>query len=70
MKNLKIYIEGMTCQHCVRRVSNALYSIGIESAEVEIGEANISFDESKIDINKIAKTLEEAGYKLKNWQYQ
>lgn len=70
MRNLKIYIEGMTCQHCVKRVSNALYSIGVENADVEIGEADISFDENKIDINKIAKALEDAGYKLKNWQYQ
>ncbi len=70
MRNLKIYIEGMTCQHCVKRVLNALYSLGVENADVEIGEADISFDENKIDIEKIAKALEDAGYKLKNWQYQ
>lgn len=70
MKKLKLYIEGMTCQHCVKRVSNALYSLGVENADVEIGEAVISFDENKIDTGKIAKALEEAGYKLKNWQDQ
>lgn len=68
MKKMRIFIDGMTCQHCVKRVTAALESIGIEEADVEIGEAVISFDESKIDIAKIADVLQQSGYKLKNWQ--
>lgn len=68
MKKVRIFIDGMTCQHCVKRVTAALESIGIEEADVEIGEAVISFDESKIDIAKIADVLQQSGYKLKNWQ--
>ncbi|MCX7988265.1 MAG: heavy-metal-associated domain-containing protein [Thermodesulfovibrio sp.] len=70
MKKLKIYIEGMTCQHCVKRVSDALDSLGVDKADVEIGEATIEFDENKITIDKIGKALEGAGYRLKNWQDQ
>lgn len=68
MKKMRIFIDGMTCQHCVKRVTVALESIGIKEADVEIGEAVISFDESKIDIAKIADVLQQSGYKLKNWQ--
>ncbi|MCX7770979.1 MAG: cation transporter [Proteobacteria bacterium] len=70
MKTVKIYIEGMTCRHCIQRVSNALDSVGVENAEVEIGEAIIKFDENRVNIDKVAKALEEAGYRLKSWQDQ
>lgn len=65
MKEMKIFIEGMTCGHCVKRVTQALQMAGVEEADVKIGEANIIFDENKTDIEKIAKALEDAGYKLK-----
>ncbi|ODA44756.1 hypothetical protein THER_0505 [Thermodesulfovibrio sp. N1] len=65
MKEMKIFIEGMTCNHCIKRVTQALELAGVEEADVKIGEANIIFDENKTDIEKIAKALEDAGYKLK-----
>jgi len=66
MKEMKIFIEGMSCAHCIKRVSQALEEAGVTEADVKIGEANIIFDETKINLDKIAKALEEAGYKLKN----
>jgi|YNPBryulayer2012_1023412.scaffolds.fasta_scaffold00069_25 copper chaperone CopZ len=65
MKEMKIFIEGMTCSHCVKRVTQALQLAGVEEADVKIGEANIIFDENRTDIEKIAKAIEDAGYKLK-----
>lgn len=66
MKEMKIFIEGMSCAHCIKRVSQALEEAGVTEADVKIGEATIIFDETKTNIDKIAKALEEAGYKLKN----
>lgn len=66
MKKMKIFIEGMSCAHCIKRVSQALEEAGVTEADVKIGEATIIFDETKTNIDKIAKALEEAGYKLKN----
>lgn len=63
---MKIFIEGMSCAHCIKRVSQALEEAGVTEADVKIGEATIIFDETKTNIDKIAKALEEAGYKLKN----
>lgn len=66
MKELKIFIEGMSCMHCVKRVTEALYNAGVQKANVKIGEADIAFDETKTNLEKIAKAIEEAGYKLKS----
>ncbi|WP_028845688.1 heavy-metal-associated domain-containing protein [Thermodesulfovibrio thiophilus] len=66
MKEMKIFIEGMSCAHCVKRVYQALKNADVEEADVKIGEAKIAFDENKTNMEKIAKSIEEAGYKLKN----
>ncbi len=66
MKKLKIFIEGMTCQHCVMRVNEALQKAEVEEAEVKIGEALIVFDENKTNLERISRTLAEAGYRLKS----
>jgi len=66
MKTIKIFIEGMTCQHCVMRVKEALQKAEVEDAEVNIGEATIVFDENKTNLERISRTLDEAGYRLKS----
>ncbi len=68
MKKIKINIDGMTCRHCVKRVTDALNSLGIYDAQVEIGHAILSFDDNTITIEKISEVLKEAGYTLKDWQ--
>ncbi len=68
MKKIKINIDGMTCGHCVKRVTDALNSVGINDAQVEIGHAILSFDEKIVTIEKISEVLKEAGYTLKDWQ--
>lgn len=70
MKRAKIYIDGMTCEHCINRVSRALDSAGVQDYDVKIGEANILFNEDNINMEIIAKALKEAGYTLKRWDYQ
>ena len=66
MKTIKIFIEGLTCQHCVMRVKEALQKAEVEDAEVNIGEATIVFDENKTNLERISRTLDEAGYRLKS----
>lgn len=66
MKEIKIFIEGMSCEHCVRRVSQALEKADVTEADVKIGEATIVFDENKTNLERIKKAIEDAGYKLRN----
>ncbi len=66
MQKIKILIDGMTCQHCVKRVTQALENAGVEEADVDIGMATILFDENKTNLEKIKRAIEDAGYKLKS----
>jgi len=48
MNDITLKIEGMSCQHCVMRVKKAIDSVqGVSKAEVVIGQAVVSFDETK-----------------------
>lgn len=59
----KIYIEGMSCMHCVKHVKDALSEIGIGDVEVDLNSkiATIDFDNDLID-NEIKAAIEDAGY--------
>ncbi|WP_414648023.1 heavy metal translocating P-type ATPase [Desulfitobacterium sp.] len=62
---MEIKVLGMTCEHCVRRVTKALESLpGIEKVQVSLAEekANFNWDSSLIDRKSIQHAIEEAGY--------
>lgn len=57
---LKVKIEGMSCQHCVKRVDNALKDLeGVVSAKVSVGEAVI---DGNVSEDLVKETIEDAGY--------
>ncbi|MBU3155900.1 cation transporter [Clostridium estertheticum] len=59
----KIYVEGMSCGHCVNHVSEALNEIGATEIEVnlesKVATAEIG-DSISDDVIKLA--IEDAGY--------
>jgi copper chaperone len=65
MKTHELTIQGMSCGHCVMHVKQALSKLnGLNIQNVEIGKAIVEFDETVVSKQQIAKTIEEAGYKL------
>jgi len=65
MTEVTLKIEGMSCQHCVMRIKKAVDGLaGVSTSEVKIGNATVSFDESKIKQEDIAAAIEKAGYKV------
>ena len=59
-------IEGMSCQHCVMAVKKALGTIpGVESSDVEIGEAVVKYDEAQTKRSDLEEAVEKAGYSIK-----
>jgi copper ion binding protein len=65
MTEAVIKIEGMSCQHCVKRVKEALDKLsGIIESNVSIGSASVEYDESKITKEDINAAIEKAGYKI------
>ena len=58
-------IDGMTCEHCVRAVHDALDGIdGVEVESVRVGEARVRVDDTRASRDGIAAAIEEEGYTL------
>ena len=58
---MKVAIEGMHCQACVRRVQNAIVSVeGARAQEVEIGAAVVAVDPKREEI--VLEAVRKAGY--------
>lgn len=62
----EITVTGMTCQNCVRHVSEALASIpGVNAPEVDLSSGRVSFEtERPLPREQLAGVLDEAGYSL------
>ncbi|MGG7145003.1 heavy metal translocating P-type ATPase [Clostridium nigeriense] len=69
-KNLKSYslkVEGMTCSACANRVERVTKKAdGVINSSVNFAteKLNITFDEDKININKIKEVVQKSGYNL------
>jgi len=61
-----IRIKGMTCQHCVKAVTQALGGIdGIDRVEVDLGKGEATFREVKpVDPALIRERIAQAGYEV------
>jgi copper chaperone len=58
-----LYIDGMHCGACIRRVTQALASIeGTHVQEVRLGAARISSSEDPAPVDLSIATLAKAGY--------
>ncbi len=67
MKTVKLNVAGMTCNHCVMHVENALKELsGVKGAKVDLKSksAEVTYDESAVDTKKMAQAVAEAGYKV------
>ncbi len=65
MTDITLTIGGMSCQHCVAAVKNSIDSLeGVESSEVTVGSANVSYDESKTSKETIIDTVTKSGYTI------
>ncbi len=65
MSGTTIKIDGMSCQHCVMSVKQAVEALdGVTSAEVTVGEAVVSYDESKVNKDALEQAVQKAGFKV------
>ena len=63
MKTFKLKVEGMSCGHCVRAVTEALQTTpGVQIDQVQIGSATGRYDEASSSGAKVAETVTAAGY--------
>lgn len=63
MESLKLTIEGMTCEHCVRAVRGRLEKTpGVNVSDVQIGTASLDYDPSKTNVDDIEDAIADEGY--------
>ncbi len=63
MENYKVFVKGMTSNHCKANVEKALQNIpGILAIKVELEQSMAFFEGKDIDMNIIKKGLESVGY--------
>lgn len=63
MQTLKLAIDGMHCGGCVNRVTLALKKTpGVEIRGVEVGSAEVSFDEAQVQPDMIAEAVNKIGF--------
>lgn len=63
MNEVTFTISGMSCEHCVKAVENALKEIdGVSVRNVEIGRAVVAYDDETVNRRQVVAALEEEGY--------
>ena len=62
-KELKLSIEGMHCGGCVARVTAALKKLdGVEVKSVEVGAAELSYDDAKAGPATVVEAVNRTGF--------
>lgn len=66
MRSETLKIEGMSCQHCVMHVKKELSKLDVNIRDVQIGSADVEYDENRITRDDLKKAVDEAGYRVIN----
>jgi copper chaperone/Cu+-exporting ATPase len=62
-KTIRLFIEGMHCGACERRVTNALAGVdGVRIDSVEVGSARVKFDAAKTSPDEITAAVNRIGF--------
>jgi copper chaperone len=67
MDNITLNVSGMSCEHCVKAVHNALSAIvGVKDITVSLKDGKVSFshDPAKAPLDAIKAAITEEGYEV------
>ena len=60
---IRIAIDGMHCEACVRRVTNALAGVeGVKVDSVQVGAAKVTFDPAVTAPEQVAAAVDRIGF--------
>jgi len=68
MDNITLNVSGMSCEHCVKAVNNALSAIsGVKNIAVSLKDGKVSFshDPAKAPLDAIKAAITEEGYEIR-----
>jgi copper chaperone len=69
MKSVTLQLETLTCPSCIQKIEGALKGLdGIDPKSVKVmfnsSKAKVNYDEEKVSIEKIEKSISRLGYKI------
>jgi len=67
MEKTVLQVHGMSCQHCVKAVQNAVSALpGVDSVAVNLAgkTATVTYDPDQCPLEKIKLEIEEQGYEV------
>ncbi|MET3574480.1 copper chaperone CopZ [Bhargavaea ullalensis] len=65
MEQVKLNVQGMSCNHCVNAVESSVGGLGgVDSVNVSLADnqVNVSFDPAAVSVDQIVDTIEDQGY--------
>jgi len=69
MTRVELTIGGMTCDHCVRSVADAIRrNPAVTDADVRVGAASVRFDEKRTTTAAIVDGVKSAGYSVSGFK--
>lgn len=58
-------VSGMTCQHCVRSVTEEVSEVaGVDAVDVDLASGQVTVTGSGFTDDAVAAAVEEAGYQI------
>ena len=66
-QKVTLQIEGMSCQHCVQTVTEALKSLaGVKSVKVNLGQdqAVVKFAAKQVEVSQMKDAVNQAGFQF------
>lgn len=59
-----ILVEGMSCNHCVGSVTEALEAIGATDVRIDLDTKEVKFDLATTDTDIIVKAIDDIGFEV------
>lgn len=67
MEKTILKVDGMSCEHCVKAVNNAVSALpGIETVSVDLseGKVEVTYNSDVTSLDKIKFEIEDQGYEI------
>ena len=68
MVNIVLNVDGMSCEHCVKAVHDAVVAlpgVGSVAVDLEAGTAAVEHDPAACPLDKIKAAIEEEGFEVR-----
>ncbi|MDK8192903.1 copper ion binding protein [Paenibacillus sp. UMB7766-LJ446] len=63
MSNITLNVTGMSCNHCVKSVEEAVKNAGANGkVDLAAGTVAVEYDEQKVNVDQIKAAIEDQGY--------